>query len=140
MPDKEHHLDLGYSIWGDDEAFSMSPEETTIGIDLVNIGGEAPFSEVKASAEMIPLKEESISSVWAGHVMGHNDPNWTAQYADIDKTLNEIFRVLKPGGKVFIRVSEEDHKYVVQELRKLKFKIVADYHEGEENYIRATKR
>ena len=66
--DQEYNLDIGYSVYGDDDAFSMV-DGSNIGIDpaVIGFGAPANFQEICGIAEHLPFKDSSISSVWAGH-------------------------------------------------------------------------
>ncbi len=109
---EEIELDIGFSYFGDPdvveeykggESFNVQPGKgkRVIGIDLETIPGtrqdwdEIPIDQITGSADYLPLKNESVNSIFAGGVYG--------AYVDLEDSVREADRVLKPGGKIFIR-------------------------------------
>ena len=153
MTDKEYNLDIGYSVYGDDDNFSMLSRESNIGIDPVVIGRGSPsnFQEVCGMGEHLPFQDSSISSVWAGHCFydykGKGYPtDEPLEYGDLTDGIVEIARVLKPGGKVFLRINYDEGSKAIRLLKSYGFVIDVDNtyfegpgDEGDEWYIHARK-
>jgi len=107
MPDKEEiELDIGFSYFGDPDlvteyeggsSFNLQPgsHKKVIGIDLQTVPEDIPVDQIKASADYLPIQDQSVDSVFAGGVFG--------AYVDLEDSVKEADRVLRPGGKMFIR-------------------------------------
>jgi SAM-dependent methyltransferase len=107
MPDKEEiELDIGFSYFGDPdiggeygEGDSLNvqpgPRKKVIGIDLETTPQDIPIDQITASADYLPIQDESVDSIFAGGVYG--------AYVDLEDSVKEADRVLRPGGKIFIR-------------------------------------
>ena len=59
-------------------------------------GGEVFFERVLGSMDAIPLASSSLDYVYCCEVLHHNDP------AGLRRTFAEIFRVLRPGGRLLM--------------------------------------
>ena len=66
------------------------------GVDAV----ERPAADVVAPANKLPFEDQSAEEVMAIHVVEHILP-W-----EVPETLNEWFRVLKPGGKLVLEMPD----------------------------------
>ena len=108
MPDKEEiELDIGFSYFGDPtlveeyEVDALTHQrlptkgKKVIGIDLQTVPEDIPIEQIKASADYLPIQDQSVDSVFAGGVFG--------AYVDLEDSVKEADRVLRPGGKMFIR-------------------------------------
>ena len=107
MPDKEEiELDIGFSYFGDPDLVAEyeggsspnlqpGPHKKVIGIDLQTVPEDIPIEQIKASADYLPIQDQSVDSVFAGGVFG--------AYVDLEDSVKEADRVLRPGGKMFIR-------------------------------------
>jgi len=58
--------------------------------------GEVYFERVLGSMQAIPLASRSVDYVFCCQVLHHND------LQGLRRTLNEIYRVLRPGGKLLV--------------------------------------
>ncbi len=58
--------------------------------------GRSYFERVLGSMYDLPLASSSLDYVYACEVLHHNDP------ASLRRTFQEAYRVLKPGGKLFV--------------------------------------
>lgn len=65
---------------------------------LGRVAGRVEFRA--GSAESLPLPDHSADVVWAGNTLHH--------WADVDRGLLEVVRVLKPGGR-FLAADEDPH-------------------------------
>jgi SAM-dependent methyltransferase len=136
MLNREEHLDIGHSSWGDDPG---GPEDNiTISIDPILYEGDTPFRQVQATAEDIPFPSNYFASVRAGNVLSEGDE----MYADMHKSLPEISRVLKPGGTLIIEsLNIDSGETILKILKDLNFTIMPkSYRDDESWYIWATKR
>lgn len=59
------------------------------------------FDFAVADAQALPFEDDAFNVVIANHMLYH--------VLDIDKTLREIRRVLKPGGQLYTTTNSEDH-------------------------------
>ncbi len=59
-------------------------------------GGQVFFERVLGSMDAIPLASSSIDYVYCCQVLHHND------LASLRRTFEEIFRVLRPGGRLLV--------------------------------------
>jgi SAM-dependent methyltransferase len=58
--------------------------------------GEVFFERILGSMDAIPLASSSLDYVYCCEVLHHNDP------ASLRRTFSEIFRVLRPGGRLLM--------------------------------------
>jgi SAM-dependent methyltransferase len=58
--------------------------------------GETYFERVLATMYNLPIASSSLDYVYCCEVLHHNDP------PSLRRTFKEIYRVLKPGGKLFV--------------------------------------
>ena len=82
-------INMGMNVTGLD--FSGSAIEYCV----KTYGDKAEF--VKAECDDIPFNSESFDAVTAVHILEHLDDT------QLEKTVSEIHRVLRPGGLVFVR-------------------------------------
>ena len=74
-------------------------------LDQAASSSRAIFSCLRANAESLPIKEQSIDIVLTGFCLRN--------VADLDRALLEIFRVLKPGGRmVCLEFSRPTHPFL----------------------------
>ena len=152
---EEIELDIGFSYFGDPdvveeykggESFNIQPGKgkRVIGLDLETIPGkrqdfdQLPIEQITGSADYLPLKGESVNSIFAGGVYG--------AYVDLEDSVREADRVLRPGGKIFIRTWG---KYIprLKLLLRSKYRIAqleeidpyGDDPDDKEWYVRAIK-
>ena len=73
-----------------------APDEYT----SIDVWGEP---DVRASALDLPFADGSVDGIWASHVLEH------IAIADVPRALAEWLRVLRPNGRVIIRVPNFDY-------------------------------
>jgi ubiquinone/menaquinone biosynthesis C-methylase UbiE len=73
----------------------------SLGIDIARIKGVDFVADVTAG---LPFKDSSIDGVYASHVLEHFD--------DLVGVMNEIWRVCKPGGRVYITVPHASSSFM----------------------------
>lgn len=63
------------------------------------------FTEADVRADMweLPFPDGTVDEIWSSHALEH------VALADVDRTLREWFRVLRPGGKATIQVPNLDY-------------------------------
>jgi ubiquinone/menaquinone biosynthesis C-methylase UbiE len=66
-----------------------------INVDLYN-----PAADLKADVSSLPYANETVEEIVAYHVIEHINP------AHLQGTLNEWYRILKPGGKLAIEMPD----------------------------------
>jgi len=59
--------------------------------------------DIKASMWEIPLGDGSVEEIWCSHALEH------IACADVNRTLKEFLRVLRPGGRAIIQVPNFDY-------------------------------
>jgi len=134
--DKRTVLDLGcglgrHAILFAQYGFDVSAVDLSeYALEVVNSWKEKEKLEIStASADMknLPYENEVFDCIWSYHVVSHTD---TPGFKDV---LNEIKRVLKPGGEIFLTLcSKETWSYkeagypVIDENTVLKTEGVAE--------------
>ena len=68
--------------------------------DWIRIDPYADGVDVKAFADNLPYEAESVDEIWSSHTLEHIGK------FEIVKTLKEWYRVIKPEGKITIRVPD----------------------------------
>lgn len=98
-------LDLGC---GEAKSYEYLSEHDYYGLDCTKEALEIAKKKVLlpenlklGMIEEIPFKDEFFDVVWARHILEHS--------SDIEKTLNEIIRVLKPEGLLIYTVPQGIH-------------------------------
>jgi ubiquinone/menaquinone biosynthesis C-methylase UbiE len=93
-------------IVGMETPVSENPDATEDKIELINhTVHKAGFSnfEVKIGyAEEMDFEDETFDTVWAANVL--------QEVSDVDRVLDHIFRILKPGGKLISVTNHKDNK------------------------------
>ena len=74
----------------------MDRFESLDNLDYITADFESPLAKVKMDIHDIPFEENSIDIIFCNHVLEH--------VADDIRALNEIKRVLKPGGWAILQV------------------------------------
>ncbi len=125
---QKRNLDIGYSIWGDEDS---SARGTTIGVDPTPLGppwSDIPsFPQIIALAENLPFASNSLDRVTSGNAVG--------TYSDFEESIEEIVRVLKPGGTASIKLDvsgdlpRKDIREIIKGLPILNFRIRTLYKE-----------
>jgi len=72
-------------------------KEGFIGVDI-NPDNDA---DVVASALNLPFEDESINEIYSSHLVEHFSPE------EAKKFFDEIYRVLKKGGKAFLKIDKD---------------------------------
>lgn len=68
-----------------------------LGLDIYDFGQEIIWD----IEEGLPFPDNSIDEIYTAHTLEHLD--------NVDATMNEMHRILKPGGKTHIIVPHKDH-------------------------------
>ncbi|MAF42795.1 MAG: hypothetical protein CMI54_01320 [Parcubacteria group bacterium] len=113
MADKEIKLDIGCG---------KNKKEGFIGIDI----DPNSNADITASALNLPFENSSVDEIICSHLVEHFPP------AELQKFFDEIYRVLKPGAKAWLKADREwsegrllrkdpDHKkrYSAKEIEKM---------------------
>ena len=113
MADKEIKLDIGCG---------KNKREGFIGVDIDSDSD----ADITASALNLPFANSSVDEVGSSHLVEHFSP------ADLQKFFDEIYRVLKPGAKAWLKADRDwsekrllkkdpDHKkrYSIEEIEKM---------------------
>ncbi len=111
-------LDIGFSNYGlgleDNFRHLHAPKGTTIGLDLELIDENLPFRQIKGKGEDLPFESDTLDRITSYGTIG--------AHADIEETLEEIVRTLKPGGSSFIHIALIPNEEVsMSRFRLLKF-------------------
>jgi len=115
-------LDIGCGPRGSLEWADMASER--IGLDCLadeylKLGSDKhDMTYINAPAEKIPFKEEYFDVISSFNSLDHVD--------DIDTTITEIKRVLKPKG-LFLLITDVNHEPTVTEPLTLSWEIVNDF-------------
>ncbi len=126
LPDRKCKiLDLGC---GEARGYEYLSEHDYYGLECVEEALEIAKKKVESPdnlklgmIEEIPFENELFDVVWARHVLEHS--------SDMEKTLNEIIRVLKPDGLLIYAVPQGKHDepaHLFQTDRAGWFKLLAD--------------
>lgn len=70
--------------------------------DFTTVDLYAPNADVKADAGELPFPDNSVSEIWASHILEHIIPSRT------QAVLREWLRVLVPGGTLTIAIPDLD--------------------------------
>lgn len=70
--------------------------------DFTTVDLYAPEADVKADAAELPFPDDSVSDIWASHILEHIRPD------RVQATLREWLRVLEPGGRCRIAIPDLD--------------------------------
>jgi ubiquinone/menaquinone biosynthesis C-methylase UbiE len=105
---KQKFLDIGFA-----EGFG-SRQGDTIGIDPASTPRDLvltnpEFTPIVAEAENLPFKDNSIENIISENAL---------EFTFIDQALEEILRVLKPGGTVHIKTIINDLSQI-QEIKRI---------------------
>ncbi len=104
----EHLLDVGaQSCWATNKFAERGLRAIALDIATIELqglhtadyfleGGKVYFERVLGSMQAIPLASNSLDYVFCCQVLHHNDRH------GLRRTLNEIYRVLRPGGKLLV--------------------------------------
>ena len=89
-----------------------------------------PVNAQVADAEHLPFSDGSFDVVYSFGVL-HHTPN-------TQKAIDEIYRVLKPGGRIIIMLYHKDsvHVYLGAPLYRLSHKLQAGAHSVVEDWVR----
>ncbi len=131
LPSQGKVLDVGCAGGRDSKVFSDEGFQVT-GIDLceeflVRARARVPGA-VFLQEDLLDLtfSEESFHGIWACAVLLH------LEKADLPKVLGDFFRILKPGGSLFIGVKEgEGERSVIDSLSDGKSRYFSFYREDE---------
>tara|TARA_B100000749_G_scaffold34911_1_gene24200 strand:+ start:13900 stop:14334 length:435 start_codon:yes stop_codon:yes gene_type:complete len=140
---EDYELDIGFSYDGDptltDEELGVQERgRKLIGLDIETIPGSLSLEQIKGSADYLPLRDRSVSSIFAGGVYG--------EYVDLEDSVKEADRVLKSGGRLFIRTWGKyiprlklllRDKYWITELERGEYE---EHYSDDEFYVKATKK
>ena len=107
-------LDVGCGV-GRLSEICLGSADLVFGVDLSDAVTEAArlistpsFVPIRASGDLIPLKDESIDFVFCWGVLHHTK--------DPAETLKDLWRVVKPGGSLAIWVYARDKVYLKRSL------------------------
>lgn len=70
--------------------------------DYTTVDLFAPEADIKADAGELPIPSDSVSDIWASHILEHIEPSRT------QAVLREWLRVLEPGGTATIVTPDLD--------------------------------
>lgn len=87
-------LDIGCGPYGDPVYFSGRAPRSLAAIEPLPMESQAAFTVVRAFCEFLPWNDDSFDTVVVATSLDH--------VLSLKKSLQEIHRVLKPGGKVLI--------------------------------------
>ncbi len=113
MPDKKIKLDIGCG------------RNKIAGFVGVDIDPESN-ADVVASALDLPFEDESVDEIFSAHLVEHFNPS------EAQKFFDEIYRVLKKGGKAYLKIDREwsrgrllkkssahKHRYTSEEIKQM---------------------
>lgn len=78
-----------------------------INLDYTTTDLESPLADVKANICNLPFKDDSFDVVLCNHVLEH--------IPDDTKAMNELYRVLKPGGMAVLQIPQDLNRAVTFE-------------------------
>ncbi len=109
----QRNLDIGFATFGDE---MMPARGTTIGLDP-NAAPDLPESEqfpdviqLAGLAENLPIRSSSLDRVTSSNTVG--------TFADFEESIEEIVRVLRPGGVARIK-TDTDSDTNLSEMREI---------------------
>lgn len=91
-------------------ALDLKPERLKVMEWVCQIMGINNISSIQGSVEELPFEDQSFSAIFCYGVI---------MFTDIRKTLQEFFRVLEPGGRVYLCLNGEGwSRYLINEMGK----------------------
>ncbi len=113
-------LELGCGSWSPIYEYCKSSGIEWHGIDILKeYMGKPTIASKIGSVENIPYNEATFDFVIGNQTMEH----WEENNVHLQKGLSEVFRVLKPGGKMLMNVPIHYHggpEFIKGDLRKHK--------------------
>ena len=89
---------------------------------------ESPWADVHLNVEDMPLETSSYDFVMANHILEHVD--------NLDKALNEIYRVLKPGGMAILLSPINPKREITYEDKTITDPLKREKHFGQKDHVR----
>ncbi|MDR0790654.1 MAG: class I SAM-dependent methyltransferase [Bacteroidales bacterium] len=89
---------------------------------------ESPWADLHFNIENIPLADESFDVVMANHILEHVE--------DLDKALNEIYRVLKTGGRAILLSPVNPNREVTYEDKTITDPLAREKAFGQKDHLR----
>ena len=89
---------------------------------------ESPWADIHLNVEDMPLDTSSYDIVMANHILEHVE--------NLDKALNEIYRVLKPGGYAILLSPINPERNTTYENDRITDPIEREIHFGQKDHLR----
>ncbi len=121
---KKRVLEIGPGTWDFAKKIFEKNDCDWNGIEPLD-AGEKNLTIVKGSVKNIPYHDNSFDIVLCNQTIEH----WFEYNVSIRKALEEIHRVLKPGGKLMINAPIHNHgdpRFIMGELKKVRSEFKKD--------------